>query len=419
MSDLTKQTSPAISERTSSLLSPTCKERVKELSESSDRLKRKASTLSQRSLLSTDFVDAQLELAQTNCDLYSTLFQGLKEAWEAGVITGDEFKDQGRSIWKRRLCLNKERTTLHQHREAVIKQMVADYPTMAAAYRATVMANFATHSAPPSWERRNKNHHDKWKQGLRELYNAVLPSNSTFSLGKPVSGELIWCPITKKYAGPLYRCAAHIIPHFMGYENVAWMLGDGGDMAAGFSHIWNLKNGLIMSKELERKFHAGDFVIVPIPTENGAPQRLRFLLLNTAYGHHQYLETREHYSELDGMELEFKGNGRPGLRYLYWHYVTSILRAVRWETAGWDDLKRRFPDGSIWATPGPYLRRSMVRQLGIAIGDYEPKEEEFKEGVCDGEGQKSSIDEKAIAAAVAERLEIASEDDSDCSDYDA
>ncbi|KAI9770739.1 MAG: hypothetical protein M1840_002989 [Geoglossum simile] len=392
MSDLTNQISPIIPERTSSLLSPVYRERVEELSESSDRLKRKASTLSQRSLLcSTDFVDTQLELSRTNCDLYSALFQGLKEAWEAGAITGDEFKDRGRSVWKKKLYLNKERTALHQHREAVIKQMVADYPTMAAAYRAAVMTNFTAHSGPPSSERRNKHHHDKWKQSLRELYNAVLPPGSNSSLDGPILGE--------------------------GYENVAWMLGDEGDIAAGFSHIWNLRNGLIMSKDLEKRFDAGDFVIVPIPTENGAPQRLRLLLLNPALGRHRYVETGKFYSELDGTELEFKGNWRPGLRYLYWHYVTSILRAAKWETAGWDDLKNRFPDGPIWATPGPYLRKSMVQQLGMAIGDYEVKEE-FTEGVCDGAGQKSPIDERAIAADVAERLEISSDDDSDWSGDD-
>jgi len=27
----------------------------------------------------------------------------------------------------------------------------------------------------------------------------------------------------------------------MGFENVAWMLGDKGDYAAGWSHIWSLK----------------------------------------------------------------------------------------------------------------------------------------------------------------------------------
>ena len=31
------------------------------------------------------------------------------------------------------------------------------------------------------------------------------------------------------------------------------------------------------------------------------------------------------FQEYDGQELIFKGDGRPALRYLYWHYVISIL----------------------------------------------------------------------------------------------
>jgi hypothetical protein len=201
-------------------------------------------------------------------------------------MTGDEFKTHGRNIWKKRFRVNRERTTLHQERQAVIEQMAADNPKMAAAYKTAVMATFAANSMPPSSERRNKHKHDIWKAHLREYYNAVLPAN-------PNQIETqIWCPILKSYKAAKYRCAAHIVPHFIGYENAAWMFGDEGNMAAGSAHIWNFKNGLVMSKSLEMQFDAGDFVIVPIPGTK---------------------------------------DGRPGLRYLYWHYVTSILRAVKWQ----------------------------------------------------------------------------------------
>jgi HNH endonuclease len=302
--------------------------------------------------------------------------------------------------------------------------MASDNPKLAATYKTAVMTIFAANSVPPSSERRNKPEHDSWKQHLREYYNSVLPQNSTPGLGRISEGKQIWCPILKKYASPEYRCAAHIVPHFIGYENAAWMFGDEGDMAAGSSNIWNFKNGLVMAKSLEKQFDRGDFVIVPsLPMQNGRPQRLRFVLLNVAYSHHQVGgDTGIHYSTLDGTELEFKGVGRPGLRYLYWHYITSLLRAVKWEKAVWDDLKARFPDGPLWATPGPYLRRSMLRQLAIAFGDYELQEQEFREGTCDGEGQESSIDERAIAADMARRLEVGGshkECDSDsCCDCD-
>ncbi|KAH0551257.1 hypothetical protein GP486_007449 [Trichoglossum hirsutum] len=403
------ETSITIPERTSSLLSTPYKKKVRELSISSSQLKRKASVVSRRS--GTDSIDVQLELSRTNYGIYTTIFQGLKESWEAGMITGDEFKAQGKDIWRKRLRLNKERTALEERRQAIIEQISTGNPRFEAAYSAAIMTNFTIHSGPPPLERRNKHRHADWKDHLRGYYNSVSTSGSTSTSGEPVPKGWVWCPILKTYGEPFTRCAAHIIPHFVGYENVAWILGDEGNTGAGSSHIWSFKNGLVISKILEQKFDRGDFVIVPIPTEIGAPQRLRFVLLNTTYSHHTISESKMHYSELDGTELEFKGDGRPGLRHLYWHYVTSILRSVKWGKTGWDDLKARFPDRPIWATPGPYLRRSMLRQLAIAIGDYEPEELEFQEGVYDGKGLKSEIDEETIAADVAERLGVDDDDD--------
>ncbi|KAI9876597.1 MAG: hypothetical protein M1830_006155 [Pleopsidium flavum] len=161
-----------------------------------------------------------------------------------------------------------------------------------------------------------------------------------------------------------------------------------------------------MAKSLEQQFDQGDFVIVPIPTAPDEPQRLRA----GDFG--------PRYSELDGTELEFRGTARPGLRYLYWHYVTSILRAIKWEKTSWKDLKAKFPGGPIWATPGPYLRRSMLRHLAQAIGDYDLNDEEFEEGVYEGAGQKPSTDEEAIAAEVADKLEIDPNDEGDDDDDD-
>jgi hypothetical protein len=66
----TKEPFLVIPEHTSSLLAPTCRKRVKELSESSNQLKRKATTLLQQPPLSrTESIDIQLELSQANYEL--------------------------------------------------------------------------------------------------------------------------------------------------------------------------------------------------------------------------------------------------------------------------------------------------------------------------------------------------------------
>lgn len=49
---------------------------------------RKVSTLSQRSTTArTDFVDTQIGISKMDLDIYTTMFRGLKEAWESGQMT--------------------------------------------------------------------------------------------------------------------------------------------------------------------------------------------------------------------------------------------------------------------------------------------------------------------------------------------
>jgi len=399
-----------IPEGTSSLMAATHRQRIVHLTRSSNELKRKASTLSlQSATASTEFIDTQIELARNDYELYTAMFRGLKEVWEAGNMSGEDFKVQGKGIWRKRTRLNKERTTLQQDRNNILERMNKENPKILEAYKTAITTSFASKSAPPATERRDRHTHDEWKRHLRSWYNATQPLEP----GQDPKDRHIWCPILKRFYSAKYRCAAHIVPHFMGYENVAWMLGEEGDIAEGSHHIWDFRNGVVMAKALEKQFDEGDFVIVPIPTAPNEPQRLRFVLINTAYSHHGVGEWGPHYSELDGTELEFRGTARPGLRYLYWHYVTSILRAIKWEKTGWKDLKAKFPDGPIWATPGPYLRRSMLRHLAQAIGDYDLNDKEFEEGVCWGAGHKPSTDEEAIAAEVADKLEIDPNDESD------
>ena len=172
----------------------------------------------------------------------------------------------------------------------------------------------------------------------------------------------------------------------MGYENIAWQIGDEGDYARGYDHIWSLKNGIVMSSQLEQDFDAGVFVIVPIETPERQPQRLQLLLVNMDKVDQPIdeLEGRT-YGDIDQRELVFKSDGRPGLRYLYWHYVTTILRALTYGDKA--EITQRFPGKKMWPSSGSYFRRSMLKPLAEAIGDYEVSPEDFEEGLWEGKGR--------------------------------
>ncbi|KAI9764138.1 MAG: hypothetical protein M1840_008698 [Geoglossum simile] len=107
----------------------------------------------------------------------------------------------------------------------------------------------------------------------------------------------------------------------------------------------------------------------------------------------------EKIGDLDGTELEFKNENRPAHRFRYYHFVSTLLRYVRYEKPGWAEKRVNLPTGKIWATPGPYLRKSMLKALANVIGDCEPSEGVF-DGVFDGKGGKLPQEKKLIAQEI-------------------
>ena len=90
------------------------------------------------------------------------------------------------------------------------------------------------------------------------------------------------------------------------------------------------------------------------------------------------------YGDLDGTELESKNNNRPAHRFLYYHFASTLLRYMRYGKPGWAEKRVILPTGKIWATPGPYLRKSMLKAIANVIRDCEPSGELFGDGVFDG-----------------------------------
>lgn len=83
-----------------------------------------------------------------------------------------------------------------------------------------------------------------------------------------------------------------------------------------------------MDSNLEKSFDKRDFVLVPIPTEHGKPSRWQFILMN------EKLRKYKQLGSLDGTELEFKNDNRPAHRFLYYYFVSTLLRYIRYEKPG-------------------------------------------------------------------------------------
>lgn len=67
------------------------------------------------------------------------------------------------------------------------------------------------------------------------------------------------------------------------------------------------------------------------------------------------------------MELNFRNYNRPARRYLYFKYIITYLTAKEIEETSW--ASRSQCQGTMWCSPGPFVRDSMLRVLARQVSD--------------------------------------------------
>ncbi|MCJ1449979.1 hypothetical protein MMC28_000307 [Mycoblastus sanguinarius] len=404
-----------VPERTSSLLAPDRLTQVTHLTKSINDLKRKASQLWDLSTQSrADFVESQLKLSETEFQLHTLVYRGLKDQFLKGKMDEEMIKKQARDQIAMRARSAVSMTSLRARKQEIVEEMKNIPDSLnerdrIEACQAAIVNSFRVVGGLPEQRKRNKKVHESWKAHLR-IGSKVFKPGPTPTEGEKARTQ--WCPIVQEYG--VERIAANVIPIHMGYENVAFVLGDLGSYPKGCDHIWSPFNGIVLSDYFGKAFDRGEFVIVPIETAAGVPQRLKMVFLKTDHLHNKVTEMPgKVLRELDGRELIFKGDHRPEPKKLYWHYMTSILRILINDMANIQDIQRRFPGDRIWASSRSYIHRSTLKHLATFIGDHEIQEGEFGEGVIDGVGSLSKEHEAMVAADIAYRLEKGDEVDGD------
>ena len=71
---------------------------------------------------------------------------------------------------------------------------------------------------------------------------------------------------------------------------------------------------------------------------------------------------------LDCKLLVFRNGNRPRLRYLYFKMVSSFIRRRRYECTGWRNDLFNYVKGTMWGSPGKWLRGSALRTMARKIG---------------------------------------------------
>lgn len=227
------------------------------------------------------------------------------------------------------------------------------------------------------------------------------------ALGK----DTLWCCITQRHWPQDDVRAAHIVPHALGPGLAEYIFGSGAGLRMDTSD-----NRLLMHVSAERSFDNGNFVLLPVDASETPIVRWRIKLTNTA-AMNSSIGSGEKLKDLDGQEAVFKNDARPASRFLYYHFVMTLLRNKKHRQPGWEKFSAELPTEKPFATMGPYVRESMLLALARMAGDLNATEEAKLlggKGATFVEEQKlADVEEAEVARRALEAYEVEDEEDED------
>ncbi|KAF3906060.1 hypothetical protein ABW21_db0207300 [Orbilia brochopaga] len=274
-----------------------------------------------------------------------------------------------------------------------------------------------------------------------DFFNALT---AAYNAAKQNSSGYIWCPIFKQYLPPELIKPIHIIPTYTDPGPIGYLFGNEQE---GSSHIHSLSNGLVLAKCVADLFECSDFAIIPASTEAAnnldhptlygrqmdeqtSRRRLQkepksqWQVTTDADGMHTIISagidisavnniqnTQNEgiklklvlmkpwmakskikgmaitYGDLHNTMLEFKSPFRPDIKYLYFHYVTSMLR--------WLNVQEAALYKDAWRPKEKWLRESLIVELARPgrLGNWEVYEEILAgRGMFDDSNERDGAD---------------------------
>ncbi|KAI9684503.1 MAG: hypothetical protein M1829_002313 [Trizodia sp. TS-e1964] len=129
---------------------------------------------------------------------------------------------------------------------------------------------------------------------------------------------------------------------------------------------------VVQELDIERAFDNGDIAIVPFDASQPIT-RWKTVLTNYSRRNSEW-NWGHTLGSLEEKELVSVSDHRPASRFLYFKFITTLLRCRADRRPGWEDLWEKFQSGKPWATPAKYPRKSMLLTLAKDTGDLEEAE---------------------------------------------
>ncbi|KAI9684826.1 MAG: hypothetical protein M1829_000201 [Trizodia sp. TS-e1964] len=145
----------------------------------------------------------------------------------------------------------------------------------------------------------------------------------------------LWCPITAKYHPKINITAAHIVPAKISIETMEYIFGGGKGL-----RLFSPDNCLLLLEAIERALDKANIAIVPFDTTQPIT-RWKVVLTNYEAKHQNY-DADHTLGSLDQKELVFLSDHRPASRFLYFNFITTLLRCRANKTPGWAEVWTKF-----------------------------------------------------------------------------
>lgn len=374
--------------------------RLLENVELENRQKRNLSDLSINSAASSsksvteEFLERRDQLVQLHKKNLMLARSTLKDALAANKITKQDYaadmaelEEQDKLSVKERAVLARKRARLEVKLEDSTRTYVGD------AYVAALTSMMdPPRDANLELVRGSRSKHEQldFRERVLRYYDAQDPDDE----------DGFWCPISQRYVHKTDAVAAHIVPHAIGEENASYIFGLPRDQ--GWSVLWDKCNGMCLYRAVESALDHGEVVIVPWKDDEGndVAGEYRAIVLGAKLLRRGEGQSGPNWKKINGRKLVWRNNNRPAARYLYCHFAYSLLRRQRYDVPGWFEDRVIVPKGTLWATPGSWLRRSTLKALAAEVGDMADAERYMEDikGTFVAQGIPESLEEEAVKA---------------------
>lgn len=198
---------------------------------------------------------------------------------------------------------------------------------------------------------RNRPNH--WRSDAMEYY-----AGSRIKSGRSQTR----CHITGKW---LYRelvKTANIVPLFQNLHSMSEIIF--GKESKSLDGPWN---ALLLSFQVKKWFDQYSLVIIPVDSSEPHPTRWKVEVISSDINNVPVepwsLNSNMVGSDLHGRELKFHTRGRPASQFLYFYFITALIRMKNYGRKDWRDIWAKYYTQRPFPTPGNYMRKSILLAL--------------------------------------------------------